>query len=304
MRTVITTLSLVWAFVCSDSAPAQNWGTITRAAIRDAFINSSLANNFTVDGDGGAGVLFTQSLVDDAVKLDSFGQGPHDRGLAQGFAALSLNSRDPPILKARAILTGNISDQPPVGGVPVNDAAARGTASASEVFQYIGAVPTVLTWSFTMEGRLVDPIGDPEPNAATYIKAQVAIFPEGGYFFTTEVVNLFDSGVFPKNADLISLQILHDTAGSIATRTANLSFGVTPGEIFYLFEQLDAQAFRDARAADAFGTLTVQFDQPDLVRSLSVPEPAALTLLTLGLTVLMWQTISHNTGVTNQWEMR
>ena len=254
-RIFVGVTSLVF---CVRGEASPKWGVITRAAVRDAFSNSPLANNFTIDSDGGAGTLFTQSFVDDAVTLDSFGQGPHDRGLAQGFAALTLSGQQPPILKARAILTGNISNQPPVDGRPVNDAGARGTANASEIFQYIGAVPTVLTWSFTLEGRLVDPVDvDPEPNAATYIKAQVAVFPESGYFFTTEVVNLLDNGVFPKSFDFTSLQILDDTAGLVATRTANLSFGVVPGEIFYLFEQLDAQAFRDARAADAFGTLTV-----------------------------------------------
>lgn len=62
---------------------------------------------------------------------------------------------------------------------------------------------------------------------------------------------------------------------------------MAPGEIFYLFEQLDTAAMRDAREADAFGTLTVQFDQPEFVRSLSVPEPSMVVLAALGLAAMV-----------------
>jgi hypothetical protein len=279
-------------FVYCEPLPAQHWGTITRGSIHDRFAGSSLANNFTTDSDGGAGTLFTQSLVDDAVTLDSFGQGPHNRGLAQAFAGLKFGGNLAPALKAQAVLTGNISNQPPVNGVAVNDARARGTANASEIFQYIGAVPNILTLSYTLEGRLDD---DSPGNTGTYISSQVAVFGESGYFFTSEITNLLDNGVFPKSFDFTSLQILDDTAGLIATRTANLSFRVDPGEIFYLFEQLDTAADRDSRAADAFGTLTAHFDRPELVRSLSVPEPNTLALFALGLAALTTARITGRT---------
>ena len=96
----------------------------------------------------------------------------------------------------------------------------------------------------------------------------------------------------PTASDLTTLQILDDTGGAMASRTATLSFSVTPGETFYVWERLDTSARLDARYADAFNTMTAAFDHPELVVAVNnVPEPGCLPLLLCGFAAfaLKWR---------------
>lgn len=65
-------------------------------------------------------------------------------------------------------------------------------------------------------------------------------------------------------------------------QVADLTFPVVPDEIFCLWQKLETSAVRGTRSADAFSTMTSVFDQPNLVESLSFPEPATLGVLVLG----------------------
>ena len=67
-----------------------------------------------------------------------------------------------------------------------------------------------------------------------------------------------------------------------AFQIADLTFPVVPDEIFYLWQKLETSAVRGTRSADAFSTMMSVFDQPNLVESLSFPEPATLGVLAIG----------------------
>ena len=82
-----------------------------------------------------------------------------------------------------------------------------------------------------------------------------------------------------KDYDDSALRRIDDTAGSTVTLQTTLTFGVAPGEQFYVWQKLAAWAVGGTRSADAYSTMTASFDQPELVRSLSVPEPALAVLL-------------------------
>ena len=82
------------------------------------------------------------------------------------------------------------------------------------------------------------------------------------------------------------LRTLHTNGNTIALQRT-LTFAVVPGEQFYVWQRLSAWAAGDARAADAYSTLTATFSQPDLVQSLAaVPEPSTALMLGFGLVLV------------------
>lgn len=274
-------VSWLLAMTACSSALAVEWGTQSFARVNDVVDPGGGQSNFTSELVGGPGSFLAEAMIDDAVTLDSFGNGPWDRGTAHAFAGLAFAANRPPALKAEAILTGNTSNQ------PGTDAVASANVFASDLFQYIGSQSATLNLTYTLEGEVVEGAIDPNDafDSSTRIFAQVAVFEEAGYFFSDDFGGLFESGATAKDFDVSTLLIEEDTGGSTATRTTTLTFNVQPGELFYVWQVLEATAFRDARSADAFSTLVGEFDQPELVTSLSVPEPMTLALL---LTVAPW----------------
>lgn len=274
--------SIVWVVSGPSLAVADPlWGVQTVTGIGDIFLSGG-QNNFTFDGNGGVGVPVASSLVDDAVTRDFFGQGPHNRGVAEAFGGLKLTNNQVPVLKTRAVLTGNLSNQPPAFGSFVNGAVGEVGVFASEMFRYTGSVPTTLNLTFTLEGM----VSDTPDDVLTGIFGEAAVFHEGGYQFFADLGTLiFEFGATPKQSngveavDTTSLVISGDTGGNKVTRTTTLAFDVQPNEVFYVWEKLDVFAVRGARSADAFSTMTAEFDQPGLVVALSVPEPASLMLI-------------------------
>ena len=154
-------------------------------------------------------------------------------------------------------------------------------AFASDIFQYTGTTADpAFGLSFSLDGLVSDLPG----NFETYIVAQVAVFNLANYQFSSDFGTLVSEfGAVPKAYDLTTLQILDDTGGAMASRTVTLSFSVTPGEIFYVWERLDTSALRDTRYADAFNTMTSAFEHPELVVAVNnVPEPGSLVLVLCG----------------------
>jgi len=256
-----------------------NWGTETNAGIADVHTGGG-QDNFTGDfGAGGAGVAADHAVVNDAITPDSFGNGPQDRGLAESSAALQAAPNQMPLLRSRSTLTGNTSGRP-----DINDAAADSMAFASELFQYNGAGGN-LTLNIDLHGLLSNlPF-----NNQTAIRADIALFDPNGYFFFSDLGTLiYEGGATPLTKvnngggqALSQLAITADTSGAFTNVLDSLTVNLATGDQFYLFAKLTTSAFRGTRAADAFSTLGVQFDQPGLVQPLStvVPEPTSLSLI-------------------------
>ena len=275
-RQALTLVALIASAAVSLPAKAQPlWGTETSVRVADVHTGSGQDNQTFASG-GGPGIWGNQSLIDDAVSLDSFGNGPHDRGITQAYSSLRFNNGQVPALRARSILTGNTS-----GRAGVNGAVVGASAFASELFQYVGVSPATLTLTFTLEGEVFDPVPEPLFDG-TDIHAPVAVFETTNYDFIDDLSTLiFEQGAIPKALDDTTLVIEDDTNGAAIVLTTELAFDVEPDEQFYVWAELQTGAFRGTRFADAFGTLTAEFDQPDLVVPLSVPEPSTCALLLL-----------------------
>ncbi|MBY0402169.1 PEP-CTERM sorting domain-containing protein [Myxococcota bacterium] len=277
--------------LASGAQAAPFWGTFTDVSLSDLFPNGG-QNNGSFDRDGAfagssqpiGGALLSHSLVDDSVSLDSRGTGPWNRGVAEASATLQLGSVPAPsTLRARAILTGNVSSQP-----GVSDAAAFTTAVASDLFQYTGSVPTNLSITFTLTGKIANLPAD--PTGQTVIAAQIAVFSAANYRFDTTLDSLRFEGSPPASAKVFDESTLRRTAhssGNLFTLQRTLVFAVVPGEQFYVWQRLAAWAAGDARSADAYSTLQASFSDPSLVQNLAViPEPSVAVLLGLGLTLV------------------
>ncbi|MBY0399351.1 hypothetical protein K2X89_03580 [Myxococcota bacterium] len=271
---------------------APFWGTYTDVSVADMF-SSGGQNNVTVARDGprdpltGApqgGASSSHSRIDDATTLDSRGTGPWNRALAEASATINGGPVPAPAtLRARAILTGNVSNQ-----AGVTDATAFTTAVASDLFQYTGNVPIHLSITFRMTGSLANSPAD--PTFQTVLAAAVAVFGSANYGFETSLDALrFESSPPPvaKAVDDTTLRRTLHTGGNPIALQRTLTFAVVPGEQFYVWQRLAAWAAGDARSADAYSTLTATFDQPSLVQSLAViPEPGTALMLGFGLALL------------------
>jgi hypothetical protein len=264
--------------LASMAAAAPLWGTLADVSLGDMFPSGG-QNNFSFDGSSdpadGEGVASSFASIDDSTQLDFRGTGPWNRGFVAASATLTGGAvAAPATLRAQARLTGNISSQ-----AGVSDASAFATAFASDEFQYIGAAPTTLSITFTLTGTVDNSPSD--PTFQTGVFAGVAVFPSANYVFTDAHDDLvFNLGVTPKDEDYFNTLVITSGNGTtLATRSATLTFNVVPGETFHVWQRLAAWAAGDDRFADAFSTMTSSFDQPHLVRSLSVPEPSRVLLL-------------------------
>jgi hypothetical protein len=271
-------------------ALAQEWGVQTTASITDIYPGNGQRNTTNIST-GRAGVPFSDAFIDDL----NFPQLPpntprYNRGTAHAFADLRFANNTPAILRAEASLTGNTSGELHLGQAP-NGAVADASAFASDLFQYTGTTPTALSVSFNLEGIVSDTPAD--NTLITGIYARMAVLANTpNYHF----LPFLDTLVFELGAtlwDSESLQIDQDTGGLTATRTGSLSFSVNPGDTFYVWQKLNVAAVRGARFADAFHTLTSTFSEPQNVRSLSVPEPTSIGLLTFASAVTMLRRMSR-----------
>jgi hypothetical protein len=201
-----------------------------------------------------------------------------NRGNARSFAGLRFGANTPAALRAEGFLTGQSSGEPFLGQFP-NGAVVDVSAFASDLFLYTGATPTTLTITFTLEGQVGSTPAD--DTGRTGIFATVAVLADTPNYVFNPFLSTLVAEQGAELLDMDEMDILGDTAGALAMRTAALSFAVNPGDTFYVWQKLNISAVRGTRFADAFDTLTSTFSQPENVLSLSVPEPASFMLMTL-----------------------
>jgi len=297
--------ALIAAAMITSPAFAQLWGVQGNSSIGDIRSGGG-QTNFTFDAAGGPGIPIAEVMIDDAVTLDAFGNGPWDRGTTEGFAGLAFAANRPPALKAEAILTGNRSQDFRFGSFPAGAVATTGMF-ASDLFQYTGPTPTTLSLTYTLEGIVSDPGSSPtNPSIAdslTSLHSNVAVFADTpNYGFVQDIGTLvFELGATLKQTggvdaeDRFTLDIDNDTGGLVESRQTTLSCDVVPGETWYVHQTLTASAAFGTRLADAFSTLTAEFDQPQFVRSLSnIPEPSSLLLLVFAATIFATGCVSNS----------
>ena len=285
MRTKFWGSALAAMVFLVSPAGAVEWGVQATASVSD-ILQGGGQTNPSIVARGGAGIPFADALIDDSSSpVPGPGTGPHNRGIAHGFAGLQFAANTPAALRAEGILTGNTSGVPHLGQFP-NGAVVDASSFASDIFQYTGSTPTTLSISFTLEGIVSEnPV---DPTGITGLYARMAVLADTPNY---QFLPFLDTLVFELGATLIdteSMQITEDTAGGLAMRTATLDVFVNPGDTFYVWQKLNVAAVRGTRFADAFNTLTSTFSEPQNVRSLSAPEPASLVLVAIaGISIVM-----------------
>ena len=281
-------LLLNWG-ASSARADLMQWGTNAYASISDILLGGGDLNE-TLDGsrDPFVGALnsSSQALVDDAVTLDSFGNGPWDRGVAESSATLGFATNEIPELKAKVVLTGNTATQPS----SVTGARGFARASAVELFQYTGPTASTLTLTLTLEGTVQEHFD----GSTTGLFGSLGVFEENDDFtYANDEGTIFEfdgdykQDVTPGGSGgraLLNLSIPLDTNGIEETVTGDVTISVVPDEVFYVFTGLSARADDEDNFADAFGTLKATFDDPSVVviHNVVIPEPTAGLLWGVG----------------------
>lgn len=286
-------LFLLDAGASSARADLMQWGTNAYASISDILAGGGDRNE-TLDGsrDPFIGALNASShaLVDDSVTLDSFGNGPWDRGVAEASAELQFATNQIPELKAKVILTGNVATQPD----SVLGAQGFAQAAAVELFQYTGDTPSTLTLTLTLEGTVQEHFN----LSTTGLTGILGVFEANDDFeYANDRGTIFETGGDPKQDvtpggggfAYITLSIPMDTNGLVETVTGDVTIGVVPGEVFYVSTTLSANAVDEDNFADAFGTLRATFDDPSMVtiHNVVIPEPTTGLLIGAGSLLML-----------------
>jgi hypothetical protein len=192
------------------------------------------------------------------------------RGQAQAFAALDPSAGlSLPVLKAEAYSSNT------------GTGSAFATAFAVEGYTYLGGG----SGDFTLDITLTGSVSDPTPaDLDTTLTATVYVFAEDPFEFISDIGTLiFEYGAVALDSTVLSISG-NETNG---LRTGAVSFSLAPGESVYLFTRLSADAERELSFADAFSTLTVDFQDPTgLSAASTVPEPTTLLLTGAGLFAL------------------
>lgn len=275
-------------------AALDQWGTNAYASISDILLFGGSLNE-TLDGSRdpfiGGMTTMSHALVDDAVTDDTFGNGPWGRGVAEASSELLFAANSIPELKAKAILTGNLATQPNT----VIGARAFARATAIELFQYTGTTASTLTLTLTLDG-VVQEHFDGSP---TGIFGSLGVFQETDDFtYANDRGTIIEFRGTPKqdvtpggpgDRAFLDLAIPLDTNGLRETVTGDVTIGVVPGELFYVFTGLSARADDENNFADAFGTLRATFDDPSMViiHDVIIPEPATAGLISIGVLLLL-----------------
>ncbi len=274
----LSALALCVAAGTAQAAPLF-FGADSSASLVDIYPNGGQTNG-VFEFDGGDGLF--GSMVDIlASDLDATGFGPFNRGTAFASALINPfgnNLAIPPLLRAEARLSGNTGNLPHAGEFP---AAAVGTAQAGalDVFQYVGAAPTTLTLTYTLDAIVS---GGTFLGNRTFALARAAVLNDQVSFFDTSIDTLaFESGATLLSSGGIDAEgtvVISDTGGALAQQTISLPFDVLPGQIFYVCVNLGTSVAGGTNFVDASHTVTGSFDQPELILPLSIPTPGAAAL--------------------------
>ncbi|MGE0387289.1 MAG: hypothetical protein AB7Q97_21395 [Gammaproteobacteria bacterium] len=278
------------ASMLAAAAPAgaatTQWGVTALTAWADCTVLACdklsfalLGNPIVTDTQSGGLNVATAEQIDIPQVHDTIVVGSLDMGLASARVELDPASLSVPVLKARA---SSNSSNGWVGAL----------AFALQGYQYTGVGPTTINLDAALTGTVVDPDDSDVTGLSVgiwLVRSDPAVtFPSPP---PTSIAAL---------AQYVSLLPVEDfwtidegAAGAVDASTLAagdpISIAVDPGDEFYVIAGLVAAATGSGADADAFSTLTMQFDTTALVPAGVVPLPGAAWLLSpiLGLGLLL-----------------
>lgn len=261
------------------AVPLDDWATgATTAAFDCTGLSALFCSLFPVsqiNGPEGGGVMQDNAS---SMIVNSLGN-------AQANAELNpVSGLAIPVLKAEAI-SGS------------TDGGAVAAAFAAEAYTNTSGSTQSYILDFFLDAVVDDSTTDTVfDQGTTVVGAGIAVKADSGLYsfsddFETVITELlFQSLISPEvfATDLTALMALPN-GGVEQNLQATLNFDLGDGESAYVLTLLTAQAMRDQSSADAFSTLTAEFqDTTGLVSkrnsgAAAVPEPDSLGLAALGL---------------------
>jgi PEP-CTERM motif len=128
-----------------------------------------------------------------------------------------------------------------------SSSGSQSYAGAIVPYQYTGAAPGLVTYTYTLTADLNEP--DPV-NTAAFVRARggFVINPE---FFETSINQYFESSSFPVDDFSFTSNV-----DGLVNQTGSVSFIANPGEVFHLVLSLTTQAGHTPAFSDASSTLS------------------------------------------------
>lgn len=206
-------------------------------------------------------------------------------GKQSSFASSEVDALGGTARGQASLPAGNVLTIPVLRGAAESSSGpAQSTSTAIEGYTHTGSTDKTFTLTSTLTANVVP--GSLSGSFPTHAEARVYLFEEQPFQFLTDLPTLiFEVGA----KEIDSFELLIDDGNKALS--GSLNFTLTPGQSVYLFTQLFAQG-SGGGSADAFGTLTSEFDdstglvaasQGPLVPT-AVPEPTALLVwLILGV---------------------
>ncbi|MDX2462272.1 MAG: PEP-CTERM sorting domain-containing protein [Gammaproteobacteria bacterium] len=258
------------------AVPLDDWATGATTAVYDCTGVSALLCALTpvsvIDGPEGGGVM--QSSASSTIDNPSLGNARAHAELnpATGLAI--------PVLKAESF-----SDS-------VNGGAAA-SAFAVEAYTNTSGSTQSYALDFLLDAVMVKDETTPLDLGTTVVAGGFVVKADSGLYsfssdFETVIGNLLLQSVITLELIATDLLIARPNDGAPQDLQDTVNFDLADGESAYVLAFLTAQAMRDGSSADAFSTLTVEFQDPIGLVSASnsgsteVPEPGSLGLMALG----------------------
>lgn len=250
---IFSTITILWV----SPAFAASTGPLYGAETSVSTFYAPSYTDLNSDHDGGQGFTASESSISD------------DRGEAQANSTLGLA----PVLKAKAYHTDDGLN------------GARGTAWAIEGYTYTGSSTQNLSLAVDLTGSIYNPLDN-----KTWLLAAVYVCNAANFVYCTDLGKLFleyeatlINGKFGE-AGASGLYLGFNETVTNGSDSGNIDFDVDPGQQFYVWAYLHAQAEYDQSLADAYSTLTLEFDTTtNLTAQSTVPIPGAVWLLGSGL---------------------
>jgi hypothetical protein len=301
LRVAVLVLGALVGQQASAQTTLAQWGVSALTSYADCsvlvfanFESCNLSNSSVVLGggwtpiseqSGGLNETFAERLDVAQIRYAAFAFGDVDMGITSAQVQLDGDNVSVPILKAKA---ESYDDN---GWVSA-------TAFGIQGYQYTGIAPTTISLNAGLHGTIVNPVNsgigpvDAISDVTGFSLGVWLLSPDASFVFPSAAATLGElvSAVLSSSTD-----IGHWTPADVnADGVVNMSQTITstrlvqPNENFYLMAGLVASA-TGVRSADAFGTMTMNFDDAQNLLPAGVapvPEPKTYAMFLVGLGLL------------------